>query len=251
MNNGMDAGLAGPLGPDDVAARLTPSTLTVRATLPKPVAAPEPPAPEPVDGRPLETLEREVREAADTLAALRDRRATLAAHVAELDGRIAEQAATLTPGATLDARRDRSALTFEQAELDDLITRASGQAERAAHALARRQQADRAAQCRAKLAELQEAASRSDAAIAAAIDALLDREDERAELVREGERIQAELDALPPDLAGQSGRPVMRSGGTSRAMPGYLPPGLRFDRSAIRELSVPYPRPRRLGLLGL
>ena len=123
--------------------------------------------------------------------------------------------------------------------------------ERAARAWQAGHNRQRAAACRAQLADLRARAAESDAAIEAAIAALLDVEDARAALVEEAKRVQAQLAGLPVEYHGADTGPTVWSMGVRQPPdPRYVPAGIEFDRTKIAALRVPHARKRRY-LLGL
>lgn len=204
-----DAAVPGMLTAEEVAARLaprqapgvaSPGPMTVRATLPPAPPAPEPvvePEPEPVDDRSLEELEAARDQALATRERLRDRGADLAGQLEALERAIAEGDASLTPGASLDARRERERLRVEIDENRDQAERAAALADRAARAWSAAWSRLRADSLREEIvAKLADAAA-SDDAIEAAILALVAAEAERAELIAEAERLRAELEKIP------------------------------------------------------
>lgn len=255
--SGLDAGLAGVLTPEQVAAQVSgpPGPFTVRARLlpATPQAAPPAPAPEPQDPRSLEELTAARDAALESLNALLERRLRLAAELEAVERRIAEarDLSPLSPEASRDARAERAALTVELAELDVLVERANVAHDRASQVAQAALHRQRAAEARAQLADLRQRVVDADAAIEAAIGALLDAEDARAALVEDGRAIAAAIAALPPEYHGADTGPKVWSMGALQAPdPKFIPAGIEFDRTKIAALKNPHPRKRRY-LLGL
>jgi hypothetical protein len=241
-----DAGVARILTPEEAAARLSPPfTVGAHPAPPRP-APPAAPAPEPIDRRPLEVLEAERDKASGILQGLRDRQLSGAAAIAELDRKIAELAETLTPGASLDARRERDRLAFEQTELVDLIERASGLAARAHEVWRLRWSRELARAYQATLADILAKAGASDAAIDAAVLRLLDLVDARYELIEEAKGATDNLNSMT-DQAYWIG-PSTWMGGVRQPNRGYLPAEVGLDRSRLPSLQSGRPRRFPLGL---
>ena len=254
-----DAGApAGGFSGPQVMAQLgvaSPGGITVRATVPTRPAvvrqpASEPPAPPADDGRPLAELEADATAAREVVNGLLERRLRAAEQLEATDRRIEAGRESLDPGKTAADRAERARLSAELAEFDTLVERASAVHDRASQAWLAGRNREAAAAIGAKLAALVERAQASDAAIEAAVNALLDAEDERYALIAEAERTQAELDGLPAAYRAGSRTPTTNVNGVMVPLPGYYPAPIRFDRSHLPSCQVPYPRVRRwqLGL---
>ena len=221
-----------------------PRPAVVREPEPKPVA---PPVDDPRSLAELEAGEAAAREVVNSIL---ERRLLAAEQLESADRRIEAGRESLDPGKTAADRAERARLSGELAEFDTLVERASAVHDRASQAWLAGRNREAAAAIGAKLAALVERASASDAAIEAAVNALLDAEDERYALIAEAERTQAELDGLPAAYRAGSRTPTTNVNGVMVPLPGYYPAPIRFDRSHLPSCQVPYPRVRRwqLGL---
>ena len=210
----------------------------------------EPPAPPADGGRPLAELEATMTAAREVVNSILERRLLAAEQLESADRRIEAGRESLDPGKTAADRAERARLSGELEEFDTLVERASAVHDRASQAWQAGQYRETAAAIGVKLAALVERAQASDAALEAAVNALLDAEDERYALIAEAERTQAELDGLPAAYRAGSRTPETNVNGVMVPLPGYYPAPIRFDRSHLPSCQVPYPRVRRwqLGL---
>jgi predicted nucleic acid-binding Zn-ribbon protein len=194
--SGLDAGVVGVLSPTEI---------SVRATLPAPRPAPKPaeqPAPEPADDtRPLDELTADAAAAYARLESVREQSLNLAEKLESLDREIeAARAASLDPSATAALRADRVAILAELEELDELLRRAEAAHETTSRASSRARTRLEAGRVLAEIVALNATVEGSNARIVAAVTALLDAEDARAQLGADIDKLRADMAGIPADL---------------------------------------------------
>ena len=194
---------------------------------------PEPVAPPVDDPRSLAELEAGEAAARAVVNGLLERQLGAAERLEALDRQIAGQSATLQPGASLEARRERAGMAVELAELDAMVARANAAHDATSGALNAARTRQAAERLREELATIEAEAAASDAAIEAAIVALLDLEDARHELIEKAKRTRADLESVPP------------------ALRGYVPTLNSVHVDTARLLRFRMPSRRRLWLFGL
>lgn len=254
MTSPLDAGVAGVLSPDEVAAmierRLT-GNATVRASVGTSVLAPRAPheapsAPELGPIAELEAAEAESRSAATDAANLAISIANaLEAAEAELES---VRSSSGDPAASAAVRARIASLRDDLAEADVLRARREGEHAAAAARLGQGRERDRAAALDAELAGLHGERAEAHAALDEAVEAVYAAQERIADVERRaGELVRARNGMSEPYWLG----PTTSVGGRREPQRDWVPGGLRFDRGLVPSIAPEAVGRRRRFLLGL